>query len=233
MFTGLGTAALVALVMLQPDLGSAFILLAIWLFLILVVGLPKKQLLVMVSVFLLTAAAFWLFWLKDYQKQRIISFVSPMENTRDAANLARDYNVNQSIIAVGSGGVWGKGLGYGSQSQLRFLPEANTDFIFAVVTEELGLVGATLTLFCFGLLFYRLLKTLRLINNDFGVFFILGASGLIFIEMLVNIGMNLGLLPVVGIGLPFLSYGGSAIITHLALIGIVQSIVIRSKLKNY
>lgn len=126
----------------------------------------------------------------------------------------------------------GRGVGFGSQSQLKFLPEAQNDFIFAVIAEELGFLGVSLVLFFFLVFFARCLLAARKINNDFGVFFILGAVGLIFIEMFVNIGMNLGILPVVGISLPFISYGGSSIISTFILIGIIQNIIIESKL-NY
>ncbi|MFH0951411.1 MAG: FtsW/RodA/SpoVE family cell cycle protein [bacterium] len=225
--TGLGTLAFISLVLLQPDLGSASILLAIWLLMIVLIGLPKRYLLLMAAVFVLVSIIFWNFFLKDYQKQRIISFAQP------SAALQKDYNVNQSMIAIGAGQLFGKGLGSGSQSQLRFLPEANTDFIFAVIAEELGSVGVIVVFLCFSLFFYRVLVNLPKINNDFGIFFMLGGAGLLFIEMFITIGMNMGLLPVVGIALPFLSYGGSAMISNLIIVGVMQSIVVRSKLKNY
>jgi len=194
---------------------------------LLLIGLPKRYLLTIAAAFILVTVIFWNFFFKDYQKDRIISFLQP------ASGLQRDYNVNQAMIAIGAGGWLGKGLGFGSQSQLRFLPEATTDFIFAVIAEELGLVGVILTLLFFAVFFYRLFSYLPKINNDFGIFFILGVVSLLFLEMSVNIGMNLGLLPVVGIGLPFLSYGGSAMISNLIMVGVIQSIIVRSKIKNY
>ena len=136
-----------------------------------------------------------------------------------------------ATIAVGSGQLTGRGIGFGSQSQLKFLPEAQNDFIFAVIAEELGLLGVCLILSFFAIFFYRMLINIRRINNDFGVYFLLGTLTLIFIEMFINIGMNIGLLPVVGISLPFLSSGGSAIISSLILVGICEGIIIRSKLK--
>jgi rod shape determining protein RodA len=226
-FTGLGTGLLIALVMLQPDFGSAAILFGLWFLLAFFVGLPKRYLAVIVLALVLAFGLGWQFFFKPYQKERIMSFVSP-EST-----LTGDYNINQAIIAVGAGGWLGRGLGFGSQSQLKFLPEAKNDFIFAVISEELGFVGVILALSFFGLIFYRLLANLSRINNDFGMFFLLGAAILIFIEMFTNIGMNMGLLPVVGITLPFLSYGGSSLAANLILVGIVQSIIVRSKIKNY
>jgi rod shape determining protein RodA len=146
--------------------------------------------------------------------------------------LDQGYNVAQAIIAVGAGGIRGRGIGFGSQSQLKFLPESQNDFIFAVVCEELGLLGAFLVIFFFAVFFYRCFASLRKIKNNFGVFFIIGAACLIFIEMFINIGMNIGILPVVGISLPFLSYGGSAMIANMIIVGVMQSIIIRSRV-NY
>ena len=141
------------------------------------------------------------------------------------------YNITQAIIAVGAGGLTGRGVGFGSQSQLKFLPESQNDFIFAVIAEELGFLGGFLVLFFFAVFFYRLFINIKKINNDFGIYFLIGAAVLIFIEMFINIGMNIGLLPVIGISLPFLSYGGSALLSSLILVGIMQSIIIRSKMK--
>ena len=225
--TGSGTLLLAGLVLLQPDFGSAAILLAVWLLLIMFVGFPRKYLTVLAMGVVVVGILSWQFFLQDYQKARVLSFVNP------GAALHRDYNVNQAIIAVGAGGLAGRGLGFGSQSQLKFLPEAKSDFIFAVISEELGFVGVFLTLVFFAIFFGRLFRNLSKINNDFGIFFILGAAILIFVEMFTNIAMNMGLAPVVGIGLPFLSYGGSAMIAHLLIVGVLESIIIRSKIKNY
>lgn len=226
--TGTGTLVFIGLVLLQPDLGSALILFAIWLIMIIFAGFPKRYLAGILVVFVLVGAISWGLFFKPYQKQRLITYFSPL-----SASVTQDYNVRQAIIAVGSGRLLGQGLGFGSQSQLKFLPEAKNDFIFAVIAEELGLVGCLLVLSFFGLIFYRLLRSLPKINNDFGIFFVLGATGLIFIEMFINIGMNMGLLPIIGIGLPFLSYGGSAMISKLMIIGIVLSIIARAKIKSY
>jgi rod shape determining protein RodA len=146
--------------------------------------------------------------------------------------LDQGYNVAQAIIAVGAGGMTGRGIGFGSQSQLKFLPESQTDFIFAVIAEELGFLGVSLVVILFATFFMRALVKLRHINNDFGIYFVLGALSLIFVEMFVNIGMNIGLLPVVGISLPFVSYGGSGLVSSLAIVGIIESIMIRTKI-NY
>ena len=222
-----GVLVFMALVLAQPDFGSAFILFSFWLVMAALVGFEKKYFLM---IFLIIAVIFtgsWYFVFRDYQKQRISTFLNPSFNALD-----QGYNVSQAIIAVGAGRIAGRGLGFGSQSQLKFLPEAQTDFIFAVVAEELGFIGVLLILLFFGIFFYRSLYHLKRISNDFGTFFILGSVSLIFIEMFINIGMNLGILPVIGISLPFLSYGGSGLISSLMLVGVMESIIIRSKI-NY
>lgn len=225
--SGGGVLVFMALVLLQPDFGSAFVLFALWLAMIALVGFDKKYFLVIGLALAVLFAGSWYFVFQDYQKQRINTFLNPSFNP-----LSQGYNVSQAIIAVGAGGLVGRGLGFGSQSQLKFLPEAQTDFIFAVIAEELGFTGVLLILLFFGIFFYRALYHLRRINNDFGIFFILGSLSLIFIEMFINIGMNLGVLPVIGISLPFLSYGGSGLVSSLMLVGVMESIIIRSKI-NY
>lgn len=222
-----GVLLFIILILAQPDFGSGLILFLAWLSMIILVGFNKKYLLAIVLMLAVVFSAAWQFTLLDYQKQRIITFLNPSFNP-----LNQGYNVSQAIIAVGAGGLIGRGLGFGSQSQLKFLPEAQTDFIFAVAAEELGFFGVLLILLFFGIFFYRCLYHLKKINNDFGIFFILGAVSLIFIEMFINISMNLGILPVVGISLPFLSYGGSGLVSSLMLVGVIESIAIRSKI-NY
>jgi len=225
--SGSGILLFVVLVLAQPDFGSAFLLFSLWLAMIILVGFDKKYFLIIGLVLVVVFSGSWYFVLKDYQKERIATFLNPSFNPLD-----QGYNVSQAIIAVGAGGLTGRGLGFGSQSQLKFLPEAQTDFIFAVVAEELGFSGVLLILLFFGIFFYRCLYHIKRVNNDFGIFFILGSMSLIFIEMFINIGMNLGILPVVGISLPFLSYGGSGTISSLMLVGVIESIAIRSKI-NY
>lgn len=226
LISGIGSLIFIALVLFQPDFGSALILLLIWLAMVIFAGFNKKYFIIISLVLLIIFAGSWTLFFKDYQKQRIITFFAPASDP-----LNRGYNVTQAIIAVGAGRMTGRGIGFGSQSQLKFLPEAQNDFIFAVISEELGFLGAFLIILFFSVFFYRCLTHLSKINNDFGVFFILGAVGLIFIEMFINIGMNIGILPVVGISLPFVSYGGSAVLTSLILVGIIESIIIRSKIK--
>ena len=224
--SGAGVLIFFILVILQPDFGSALILFLLWLVMIAVAGVRKKYFFIIALAVAVIGAAGWAFYLKPYQKERVMTFLNPSFNP-----LEQGYNVSQAIIAVGAGGLTGKGIGFGSQSQLKFLPESQNDFIFAVIAEELGFLGSGLVLLFFAVFFYRCLVNLRKINNDFGIFFILGAAGLIFIEMFINISMNIGILPVVGISLPFLSYGGSSMLVNLMLVGVIESIVVRSKIK--
>ncbi len=208
------------LVLAEPDFGSALILGLIWLMMILFSEVKKSSLLL---VFLVVAVLFvtsWFVFFKPYQKDRILSFIHPSADV-----LGRSYNVNQSLIAIGSGGWFGKGFLESTQTQLRFLPEASTDFIFASLTEKVGLVGIIFVFGFYGLLCHCLIRVLKNIDNDFGYFLILGIFSLFFMEIVINIGMNLGLLPVVGIALPFLSYGGSSLISSMIGIGIAQSII--------
>ncbi|MCX6794823.1 MAG: rod shape-determining protein RodA [Candidatus Falkowbacteria bacterium] len=215
----------VGLVLLQPDFGSAMILGVIWLIMLLAAEFNKKYIIMTVLGGLVLFVIAWFFLFGDYQKERIINFSGASKNAQGSG-----YNIAQSIIAIGSGGLTGKGVGFGSQSQLKFLPEAQNDFIFAVISEELGFLGVTMVLGFYSIFFFRCFRVLRKINNDFGIYFLLGATGLIFIQMFINIGMNLGLVPVVGLPLPFISYGGSSLISLLLLVGIIENIIIKSKI---
>ncbi len=226
-FSGIITFFLFSLVLLQPDFGSAMMFVFLWLIMMLAAGFRKKY---FISLFLIAAILFsgaWFLFFKDYQKSRIMTLFDPAANS-----LGVGYNANQAIIAIGSGGLIGKGVGFGSQSQLKFLPEAQNDFIFSVIAEELGFLGVSLVLIFYAVLFFRSFVILPKIKDDFGVYFIIGALGLIFVQMFINIGMNLGIAPIVGLSLPFVSYGGSALISLLIMVGIMQNIIIRSKI-NY
>jgi len=226
--SALSTILLAALIILQPDFGSSLVLLAIWFVMIIMAGFNKRYFIAIFLIAVVLSGTAWLTF-KDYQKQRITTFLNP---SLESCSQKECYNSFQAIIAVGSGGLTGKGVGFGSQSQLKFLPEAQTDFIFSVVSEELGFLGIVLILSFFGIFCFRSLSALKKINNDFGIYFILGLLGLIVTHMFVNIGMNIGLLPIVGIPLPFISYGGSATLSLFAAVGIMENIIIKSKI-NY
>lgn len=212
-----------ALVLLQPDLGSGLILISLWLGMVLISGISRKQIMILTfcSIFVFTLS--WTSFLKDYQKERILNVLNPYH---DAQGIG--YNVIQSMIAIGEGGVFGRGLGYGPQVQLGFLPEAHTDFMLASVAEEFGFFAA-LIIFCLLLfMIWRLIKIAIRAENNFARMFCAGLALLIFIQTVINSGMNLGLLPVIGIAFPFLSYGGSNLIALFLGLGLAQSIKVRS-----
>ncbi len=211
------------LVLLQPDAGSASILLALWFVLVFVAGIKRSHLLIIIAASIAFAVLSWFAILAPYQKNRILTFINP---GRDP--LGSGYNVTQSIIAVGSGKLFGRGLGFGAQSQMKFLPEAQTDFIFAVLAEELGFAAITVILFFFGIFFWMILHLAGRTTDPFAQLVVIGIFTIIFYEMAVNIGMNIGLMPVTGITLPFISYGGSSLVSHFALLGLLQGIAMRS-----
>jgi rod shape determining protein RodA len=158
-----------------------------------------------------------------YQKQRIIAFINP------SLVPDQEYNMRQALISIGSGGLLGKGYSSGSQSQLHFLRVRHTDFIFSVITEEVGLLGALMVLILFALLIYRILNVARTARDPGGMFLCYGIAILIFFQTTVSIGMNLQLLPVTGLTLPFISYGGSSLVTLLLSIGLVESVLMHNK----
>ena len=205
------------LVLLQPDFGSAIILFAIWLGMTMVSGISKKHLFI---VFGLGAVAFMLLWvlaLEPYQKQRIKTFLHPLTDIRGSG-----YNAYQSAVAVGSGQLFGKGIGYGTQSRLKFLPEHQTDFIFASFAEEWGFVGVTLLLLCYGVIIWRILYFAVRGATNFETLYAMGFAIFLMTQFSIHVGMNMGLLPVTGQTLPFMSYGGSHLITEFAGLGILM-----------
>lgn len=211
-------ATMIVLVLKQPDLGSSLVLLFIWGSMILVSGIRLKHFIVLV---LLGGALLGVGWtmLADYQKARLETFMNPELDPRGAG-----YNVLQSMVAVGSGGFTGKGIGHGSQSQLNFLPEKHTDFIFAVLSEELGLIGGGLILFLYTLFLYRIERTAERAQDNGGYLIAVGVFALFFIQIVINLGMNMGLLPVTGLPAPFLSYGGSSLLASFMAVGLLLSI---------
>lgn len=226
LLTAVGLVLLyMALVLLQPDVGSAIVILATFLTFLVLTRLPLRRVAVILLALAILAAVSWTFVLRDYQKDRILTFLQP---GRDP--LGRGYHVTQSIIAVGSGQLFGRGLGFGPQSQLNFLPAQETDFIFAVIAEELGFVGVILLLAAFGVLFLRIGQVIRRTGGAFEFFLVSGLFLYLSIQTFINMGMNLGLLPVAGIPLPFVSYGGSSLLTSLLAVGIIESVAIRQRL---
>lgn len=205
------------LILVQPDFGSAVIVFLIWLGLIMVSGVSKKHLLL---VGLLGGAAFllaWFFIFADYQKDRILTFIHPLADIRGAG-----YNAFQSTIAVGSGEILGKGLGYGTQSRLEFLPEYETDFIFAAFAEEWGFIGVVIVFILFGFIIWRLINIASLSAGNFEALFTMGVGVMLLAHFLIHVGMNVGLLPVTGLPIPFMSYGGSHLLTEFLALGVVM-----------
>ena len=206
------------LIFVQPDFGSAAILLAIWVGVIFISGISKKHVITLGLIASIIGVGLWFGVLQDYQKARITSFLNPLADIQGAG-----YNAYQSTIAVGSGQFWGKGVGYGTQSRLSFLPEYETDFIFAAVSEEWGFVGSMLVLVLLMLVIIRILVISSRMNSNFELLFGVGVAIYFFAHIVINIGMNIGLLPVTGVTLPFLSYGGSHLIVEFAALGILMS----------
>ncbi len=207
-----------ALIFQQPDLGSALVVMAIWVGVIFAANVPVTILVSLVIGLGISGPIFWRF-LKDYQQQRLITFLDPA-----ADPLKTGYNTLQAMITVGSGQLLGRGLGHGTQSHLRFLPERYTDFIFASLTEELGFLGAILVLVLFSILLWRILSIARQAPDKFGQLICLGVFSLLFTQIFINIGMNLGLLPITGIPLPLVSSGGSSLLSTMISLGLVQSV---------
>lgn len=206
------------LVFKQPDLGTTLTLGFIWLVLLLASNISFFKLGTMTLVAAAAAPLGW-FSLHTYQRERFLSFLDP---SRDL--LGTNYNVNQSMIAVGSGELIGRGLGRGTQSRLQFLPEFRTDFIFASMAEELGLIGVLITLCLYLLIFFFLFKILMRLKDRLGELIIIGVSSMLFIQIVINMGMNMGIFPITGITLPLMSYGGSSVLTIFASLGLAASV---------
>lgn len=213
----------VFLIFKQPDLGSTLVVFAICLGILFALGARIKWL---VAGSLLLVMASPLVWrsLADYQKQRILSFVNSQ-----ADPLGSGYNLIQSVIAIGSGMIFGRGLGRGTQSHLYFLPERHTDFIFASLAEELGLLGGLLLLALYFWLFLRILKIAGLAEDNFGFLVVSGVFFFLFSQVFINIGMNLGILPITGIPLPLVSTGGSSLLATMISLGLVESVARQRK----
>ncbi len=217
------TLPAVFLVLVQPDLGTAIVLGFIWLAMTLATRVKKKYILAMiVSIIVLFPVIYPN--LKTYQRQRLNTFLQPASDPSGTG-----YNVNQAIIAVGSGGVSGQGLASGGQTQGNFLPSSHTDFIFAVLAEKLGFVGALVCILLFAAVIARIVMDASLSQDRFGSLLCIGIAAMFIIHVFVNIGMNLGIMPVTGIPLPFISAGGTSMMVSLFSVGIVQSVYSRRR----
>ncbi len=217
--SGMYAAVPIALILVEPDLGTAVIFSSVWFGLVLVSGISKKHLLAVLLAGVLAATILWFGGLHDYQRARITNFLNPAANIHGSG-----YNAYQATVAAGSGEVMGKGIGYGTQSKLRFLPEYETDFIFAAFAEEWGFVGIILILLLYGLLLFRLLTIAQRSATNFDALFTIGVAILIGSHVFIHAGINLGLLPVTGTTIPFMSYGGSHLLMEFIALGIVASL---------
>jgi len=208
----------ILIVFFQPDLGTSIVLFIGWASLVLS-QVNLKSLIIFVLTAILFSVPFYQFALKDYQRQRLITFVNPYSDP-----LGQGYHVIQSVIAVGSGGIIGRGLGHGTQTQLRFLPEHHTDFIFSSISEELGFIGSLITILLYSILLFRIFRISQDSLDPKTAQFSIACLAMLSFQILINISMNLGLAPVTGITLPLMSYGGSSLLSTAILLGIISSI---------
>jgi len=210
------------LIFMQPNLGSVLILIALWVGILIISGIKLRHFLILALCFILIFVLGWNFFLKDYQKERIMSFLDPIDP------LGMSWNQNQAKIAIGSGGFFGQGFGKGSQTQYGFLPENQNDFIFSSISEEFGLFGVFILLALFSLLIWRIMKISFSAENNFIRLFASGITIIIISQVFINIGMNIGILPIIGISLPLVSYGGSGLLATSIGLGILQNIKTQS-----
>jgi rod shape determining protein RodA len=218
------TLVMVVGIFLQPDLSTSIVVLVIWFALLWASGLPPRYIVIFGIVGVVIAVAGFPF-LADYQQQRVFTFLFPDPDQ----TFGNNYNVTQALITVGSGGWFGQGYGQGSQVQLRFLKVRHTDFIFAALSNEFGFIGAIVVLALLAFIIYRCLRAARLAKDTFGALVCYGVTAFIFFHTAVNVGMNLNLIPVTGLPLPFVSMGGSSLLSMLLGIGLVESVVIRHR----
>lgn len=212
-------------IFIQPNLSNVIVILVIWGLMVWVSGLELKELGILLMVGLALAVLAFFFVIEDYQRARITTFLFPDPNARHGAT----YNVLQASIALGSGGLSGKGWGQGTQTQLCFMKVRHTDFIFSVVGEEFGFIGAVLVILLLGFIIYRCLRAARMARDPFGSMIAFGVAVLIFFQGAVNIAVNLNLIPVTGLPLPFISYGGSGLLSMMLGVGLVESVILRHK----
>lgn len=221
---GIITAIPAILTLLQPDFGSSAILIGIGIGFVALASLKKRDIIIMILLIAICMVVAWGVLLKDYQQERILTFVDPMRDPQ-----GRGYNVRQSIIAIGSGKIIGRGVGLGTQSQLRFLPEPYTDFIFAAIAESLGFLGAGFVVLLFFLLFMRIINIMKNTQSAFGIYLCYGFGLMFFGHMIINIGMNIGVMPVTGLPLPFVSSGGSFLLVSMISLGIIMSVSAKAR----
>ncbi|MCX6759879.1 MAG: rod shape-determining protein RodA [Candidatus Nealsonbacteria bacterium] len=222
LLSGIYVAIPSSLIILQPNLGSALTLIVLWFGILVISKIKLRHLIALIACALIISALGWFFVLHPYQKQRIVSFILPQLEP-----LGAGWNQNQSKIAIGSGGLLGLGFNNGSQNRYGFLPEPQTDFIYSAISEEYGFIGVSVLFALYLLIIWRLSKIAFSFQSNFPRLFVSGFIIILFTQFFINIGMNLGLLPVIGISLPFVSYGGSGLISFFISLGIIQSIKVQ------
>jgi len=218
-------AGVVVWIILQPSLSVSIVLFVIWFSLLWISGVQPKHLAILGVIGVIAGILFFLFLMEDYQKTRIIQFLFPDPQARHG----NTYNVDQALITIGSGGLFGQGYGHGTQVQLRFLKVRHTDFIFAAMAEEFGFVGTSLVVFLLFFVIFRCLRAARMASDPYGALIAYGYTTLVFFQTAVNIGVNLNVIPVTGLTLPFISYGGSSLLSLSLGVGLVESVVAHRK----
>ncbi len=219
---------IIALVFIQPDLSTAVVLAAIWLGMVWAAGVRPAYLLGLLLLAIPGSVAAWHFLLADYQKARLLLFLNPYEDLWGGG-----YNILQAWTAIGSGGWLGKGFGQGTQSQLHFLPVRHSDFIFAVICEELGFLGALALIALFVVFLWQIIQVAARAGDPLGRLIALGTVSGIAFQCLVNIGMNVGVMPVTGLPLPLISYGGSSLLSTMIALGLVQSVSVHRRRSSF
>ena len=220
-------AAPFILIIVKEDLGSALVFCAIWIFMLFYAGIDYRAFVKFIAVFLLSIPVVYKF-MASYQKERIDAFLHP-----DNLSLQGNWQVYQSKIAIGSGGFTGKGLFNGTQKELDYLPVQKSDFIFSVIVEELGFIGGAVLLFMFALFFYRIAKIIYEARDLYGALVAIGFIGMFLFQVFENIAMSMGIMPVTGVTLPFISYGGSSVLVNMIALGFIISVGMRSKVINF
>ena len=218
----------IAIIMLQPDFGTALVFAFIVFFMLFAAGLNYKLIIASFGVMLASIPVMWFGFFKPYQKDRILTFLNP-----ELDPMGSGYHVIQSKIAIGSGQIFGKGLFHGTQNNLGFIPERHTDFIFSVIGEELGLVGCVVILCLFLWLLSRIIHIAKVAKDDYGMLICVGIMAMFLFHILENVGMTIQIMPVTGIPLPFISYGGSSLLTNMAAIGVVLNIGMRRQVIRF
>jgi rod shape determining protein RodA len=218
------TFGVVIWILLQPNLSTSIVIIVLWVSMLWISGLPPKYILLFAGLGIVAALILFPF-LENYQQMRILNFVFPDPNSRHG----NSYNVEQALISIGSGGLFGMGYGHGTQVQLRFLKVRHTDFIFSAMAEEFGFIGTVLVVSLLVFVIYRCFRVARESQDMFGALIAYGIGVLMFFQTAVNIGVNLNVIPVTGLVLPFISYGGSSLLSTVMAIGLVESVALRRK----